>query len=111
MRGASRKVGLTAAAGRMTVPERIAFAPFPIAMFDTLNGRLNSVFRKLRSRGKLHPKQVDGALTEIRTALLDADVALDVADEFLGRVRARRPSADVMGPLTPSPPGITVRRG
>src|SRR5437588_7899454 len=110
MRGASRKVGLTAAAGRMTVPERIAFAPFPIAMFDTLNGRLNSVFRKLRSRGKLHPKQVDGALTEIRTALLDADVALDVADEFLGRVRARSLSDEVMRSLTPAQQVIRIVR-
>ena len=42
-----------------------------------------------QGRGKLHPKQVDGALDDIRTALLDADVALDVVDDFLGRVRAR----------------------
>ncbi|HSL67931.1 MAG TPA: signal recognition particle receptor subunit alpha, partial [Actinomycetota bacterium] len=49
-------------------------------MFDALNDRLGAVFRKLRSRGKLHPKQVDAALADIRTALLDADASLEVVD-------------------------------
>ena len=40
-------------------------------MFDALTDRFDSVFGKLRSRGKLHPKQVDGALADMRTALLD----------------------------------------
>jgi hypothetical protein len=35
-------------------------------MFDTLSDRLDGVFKKLRSRGKLHPKQVDNALAEVR---------------------------------------------
>src|SRR5437868_13715661 len=84
--------------------------PFPFAMFDTLNGRLNSVFRKLRSRGKLHPKQVDAALEDIRTALLEADVALDVADDFLGRVRRRSLSDEVMRSLTPAQQVIRILR-
>ena len=46
-------------------------------MFDALTDRFNTVFRKLKSRGKLHPKQVDAALADIRTAMLEADVALD----------------------------------
>src|SRR6059058_4518254 len=79
-------------------------------MFDTLNGRLNSVFRKLRSRGKLHPKQVDAALADIRTALLDADAALEVVDDFLARVRTRALSAEVMRSLTPAQQVIKVVR-
>jgi len=79
-------------------------------MFDTLNGRLNSVFRKLRSRGKLHPKQVDAAVGDIRTALLEADVALDVADDFLDRVRARALSDEVMRSLTPAQQVVKVVR-
>src|SRR5213592_4981047 len=79
-------------------------------MFDTLNGRLNSVFRKLRSRGKLHPKQVDAAVADIRTALLEADVALDVADDFLDRVRARALSDEVMRSLTPAQQVVKVVR-
>jgi signal recognition particle subunit SRP54 len=79
-------------------------------MFDTLTGRLDAVFRKLKSRGKLHPKQVDGALAEIRTALLDADAALDAVDDFLSRVRGRALSAEVMGSLTPAQQVIKIVR-
>jgi signal recognition particle subunit SRP54 len=79
-------------------------------MFDTLNDRLNTVFRKLRARGKLHPKQVDAALADIRTALLEADVALEVVEDFLGRVRARSLSDEVMRSLTPAQQVIKVVR-
>ena len=71
-------------------------------MFDTLSERLDGVFRKLRSRGKLHPKQVDNALADVRTALLEADVSVEVADDLLGRVRARALSEEVMKSLTPA---------
>src|SRR6266542_3154303 len=79
-------------------------------MFDALNDRLNAVFRKLRSRGKLHPKQVDAALADIRTALLEADAALDIVDDFLGRVRKRALSDEVMRSLTPAQQVIKVVR-
>ena len=79
-------------------------------MFDTLTDRFNAVFRKLKSRGKLHPKQVDAALEDIRTALLEADVSLEVADDFLGRVRARALSDEVMRSLTPAQQVIKVVR-
>jgi len=77
-------------------------------MFDTLTERLDGVFKKLRSRGKLHPKQVDNAVGDIRTALLEADVAVDVADGFLERVRARALSEEVMRSLTPAQQVIKV---
>jgi len=70
-------------------------------MFDSLTERFNGTFKKLRSKGKLHPKQVDNALGDMRTALLDADVAVEVADDFLGRVRERALSEEVMKSLTP----------
>jgi signal recognition particle subunit SRP54 len=79
-------------------------------MFDALSGRLDAVFRKLRSRGKLHPKQVDAALGDIRTALLEADVALDVVDDFLDRVRARALSDEVMRSLTPAQQVVKIVR-
>jgi signal recognition particle subunit SRP54 len=84
-------------------------APFPL-MFDTLTDRLNGVFKKLRSRGKLHPKQVDSALAEIRTALLESDVAVEVADDLLDRVRARSLSEEVMKSLTPAQQVIKIVR-
>ena len=79
-------------------------------MFDTLTGRLDGIFKKLRSRGKLHPKQVDAALTDMRTALLEADVAAEVADDLLARVRERALSEEVMNSLTPAQQVIKVVR-
>ncbi|HYU58212.1 MAG TPA: signal recognition particle receptor subunit alpha, partial [Actinomycetota bacterium] len=79
-------------------------------MFDTLTGRLESVFARLRKRGKLHPQQVDLALADIRTALLDADVAVAVADDLLARVRARAVSEEVMRSLTPAQQVVKVVR-
>ena len=77
-------------------------------MFDTLTERLDGTFRKLRSRGKLHPKQVDNALADMRTALLEADVAVEVADDFLSRVRERALSEEVMKSLTPGQQVVKV---
>jgi signal recognition particle subunit SRP54 len=77
-------------------------------MFDTLTDRLDGVFKKLRQRGKLHPKQVDNALAEVRTALLEADVAVEVADDLLARVRARALSDEVMKSLTPAQQVVKV---
>jgi signal recognition particle subunit SRP54 len=79
-------------------------------MFDSLTGRLDTVFRKLRQRGRLHPKQVEAALDDIRTALLDGDVALDVVDDFLGRVRTRSLSDEVMRSLTPAQQVVKIVR-
>ena len=79
-------------------------------MFDTLTARLDATFKKLRSRGKLHPKQVDNALTDMRTALLEADVAVEVADDLLARVRTRALSEEVTKSLTPAQQVIKVVR-
>ncbi|MGH2672572.1 MAG: signal recognition particle protein [Actinomycetota bacterium] len=79
-------------------------------MFDALTGRLDRIFKKLRSKGKLHPKQVDNALENMRTALLEADVAVEVADALLERVRARALSEEVMKSLTPAQQVIKVVR-
>ena len=79
-------------------------------MFDTLTGRLDDIFKKLRSRGKLHPKQVDVAIADMRVALLEADVAAEVADDLLARVRERALSEEVMKSLTPAQQVIKVVR-
>jgi len=79
-------------------------------MFDTLTGRLDGIFKKLRSRGKLHPKQVDNALADLRTALLEADVSVEVADDLLERVRARALSEEVMKSLTPAQQVVKIVR-
>jgi signal recognition particle subunit SRP54 len=79
-------------------------------MFDTLTDRLDGIFQKLRSRGKLHPKQVDAALADLRVALLEADVAAEVADDLLARVRVRALSEEVMKSLTPAQQVIKIVR-
>jgi signal recognition particle subunit SRP54 len=71
-------------------------------VFDALTQQLDGIFKRLRSRGKLHPKQVDNALADVRVALLEADVAVEVADDLLGRVRARALSEEVLKSLTPA---------
>ncbi len=70
-------------------------------MFEQLTDRLGAVFKKLKSRGKLHPKQVDAGLADIRDALIDADVAVEVADDLLARVRTRAVGEEVMKSITP----------
>src|SRR5438552_9859586 len=79
-------------------------------MFDTLTKRFDVVFTKLRSRGKLHPKQVDSALGDIRTALLEADATVEVVDDFLDRVRARSLGDEVMRSLTPAQQVVKIVR-
>jgi signal recognition particle subunit SRP54 len=79
-------------------------------MFEQLTDRFGRVFKKLRSRGKLHPKQVDNALADIREGLLEADVAVEVADDFLARVRQRALSEEVMRNLNPAQQVVKVVR-
>ena len=71
-------------------------------MFENLQSKLNSVFDKLASRGRLTEQDVDVALREVRLALLEADVNFRVVKELVGRVRERAIGAEVMKSLTPA---------
>ncbi|MFN2641525.1 MAG: signal recognition particle protein [Actinomycetota bacterium] len=71
-------------------------------MFDTLSERLESAFKRLRGRGKLTEDQVNEALKEVRTALLEADVHLNVVREFISRVRERAVGQEVLKSLSPA---------
>jgi len=73
-----------------------------MAAFGTLSDRLTATFRNLRTKGKLTPADVDGTVREIRRALLDADVALEVVKEFTGKVRERALSDEVNKALNPA---------
>jgi signal recognition particle subunit SRP54 len=70
-------------------------------MFEGLSKRLGDVFDKLRGRGALSEADVDAALREVRTALLEADVALPVVREFIDSVRPKAIGADVIRSVTP----------
>ncbi len=70
-------------------------------MFEGLSKRLGDVFDKLRGRGALSEADVDTALREVRTALLEADVALPVVRQFIDEVRPKAIGADVVRSVTP----------
>jgi signal recognition particle subunit SRP54 len=70
-------------------------------MFDTLSTRLGAVFERLRGKGRLSEADVAAALGEVRLALLEADVNLEVVKRFLDRVRGRAVGAEVRQSLTP----------
>ena len=70
-------------------------------MFEGLSKRLGDVFDKLRGRGALSEADVDAALREVRTALLEADVALPVVRDFIDSVRPKAIGADVIRSVTP----------
>jgi signal recognition particle subunit SRP54 len=71
-------------------------------MFDSLQSRLGGVFDKLRGRGALTEADVDEALKEVRSALIEADVELGVVEDFLNKVRPRAEGEDVIRSVTPA---------
>ena len=70
-------------------------------MFDSLSERLNAVLDRLTRRGALSEADVDAALREVRRALLEADVALDVARAFTDEVKKRAVGVEVIKSVTP----------
>ena len=70
-------------------------------MFQSLTERLSGVLDKLTRRGALTESDVVEALREVRRALLEADVALDVVKEFIDRVRVKAVGQDVLKSVTP----------
>ena len=70
-------------------------------MFEGLSGRLSGILDKIKGRGALSEADVAEALREIRRALLEADVALEVVRSFTDQVRTRAVGADVVRSVTP----------
>ena len=71
-------------------------------MFDNLSDRLQGVFSGLRSKGRLTESDIEGAMREIRLALLEADVNFRVVKSFVAAVRERALTAEVLESLTPA---------
>ncbi len=65
-------------------------------MFDNLTSRLNSTFQSLRGQGRISEDNIKDALRDVRMALLEADVALPVVREFIGRVKEKAMGEDVL---------------
>ncbi|TSJ60605.1 signal recognition particle protein [Starkeya sp. 3C] len=70
-------------------------------MFDSLTDRLGGILDRLKRRGALTEADVNEAMREVRRALIEADVALDVVRSFTDRVRTRAVGAEVIKSVTP----------
>jgi signal recognition particle subunit SRP54 len=70
-------------------------------MFDSLSGRLNDIFDRMRRRGALREDDVGAALREVRVALLEADVALPVVKDFIASVKDQAVGQEVLRGVNP----------
>ncbi len=77
-------------------------------MFDALSDRFEGIFGKLRSRGRLSDDDVDEVLKEIRFALLEADVNLQVVQNLVERIRARCVGEELSKALSPAQQVIKI---
>ncbi|MBQ6603586.1 MAG: signal recognition particle protein [Eubacterium sp.] len=69
--------------------------------FESLTEKLQNVFRKLRSKGRLTEEDVKSALKEVKMALLEADVSFKVVKQFTKSVQEKAVGSDVMNGLNP----------
>ncbi len=70
-------------------------------MFEGLSDRLSGILDRLKGRGALSEADVGEAMREVRRALLEADVALDVVKSFTDKVRDRATGVEVLKSVTP----------
>ena len=77
-------------------------------LFATLSDRLGATFKGLKGKGRLSESDIDATVKEIRTALLEADVALPVVQAFCADVKTRALSAEVTGALNPAQQVIKI---
>ena len=71
-------------------------------MFDTLSTRLQGIFDRLGSRGRLTEENIQEALREVRVALLEADVNFKVVRAFIDGIKGKAVGQDVLKSLTPA---------
>ena len=76
--------------------------------FESLSQKLGSAFKKLKSKGKLTEQDIKLAMREVRIALLEADVNITVAKDFIKTVSERAMGAEVMNSLTPAQQVIKI---
>ncbi len=79
-------------------------------MFQNLTEKLGTVVRNLSGRARLTEENIEETLREVRMALLDADVGMDVVKEFLAAVKSRAVGQEVLRDLTPGQALIGVVR-
>ena len=77
-------------------------------MFENLTERLESVFKKLRGQGVLNEENIQEAMRDVRTALLEADVNLGVVKDFVATVSDRAVGQEVLDSLSPGQQVVKV---
>ncbi len=76
--------------------------------FESLSDKLSNAFKKLRGKGRLTEDDIKAAMREVRIALLEADVNMFVAKDFIKTVTRRANGAEVMESLTPAQQVIKI---
>src|ERR1700746_2793228 len=79
-------------------------------MFENLTEKLQRAFKNLRGQGTLTEENIQEALREIRVAMLDADVNLNVVNELIDHIRAKAIGTEVLTALSPSEQVIKIVR-
>jgi signal recognition particle subunit SRP54 len=79
-------------------------------MLETLSERLGAIFARLGNRGRLTEADVNDVAREVRIALLEADVNLAVAKDFVARVKEQAVGAEVLASLTPAQSVLKIVR-
>ncbi|OGT65432.1 MAG: signal recognition particle protein [Gammaproteobacteria bacterium RIFCSPLOWO2_02_47_7] len=77
-------------------------------MFENLTNKLETIFKKLKGYGKLNEDNIKEALREVRIALLEADVNLNVVKVFIEKIKVRAIGQEVMSSLTPGQAVIKI---
>ncbi|HLW02047.1 MAG TPA: signal recognition particle protein [Ktedonobacterales bacterium] len=77
-------------------------------MFESLTTRLDTVFERLRGKGRLTENDVNEAMREVRQALLEADVSFKVVKQFVARVQERAIGSEVLESLSPAQQVIKI---
>src|SRR5579875_152664 len=77
-------------------------------MFDNLSEKLQRVFKNLRGEGKLTPANMEGALREIRMALLEADVNFRVVKQLIENIKQKAMGEEVLTALSPTQQVIKI---
>jgi len=77
-------------------------------MFENLSSRLQAVAERVRGRGRLTEENITSAVSDVRRALIEADVALPVVRDFLENVRARAVGVEISRSLSPGQAFIKI---
>jgi signal recognition particle subunit SRP54 len=77
-------------------------------MFDNLSDRFETIFKRMRGRGRMGEAEVDEVLREIRVALLEADVNFTVVKNLVGRIREQCIGAQLSSSLSPAQQVIKI---